>query len=99
MAKLKSSMTGTNASLKELLDLRDSRFFDVLRDETRLATQFSRALSLNTMRKRASAQGLESQAVRAVRLAIVGGSSLRPLADLIEHFVTVLGMVTVELWI
>lgn len=94
-------MTGTNARLKELLDLRDPRFFDVLRDETKGATQFSRAFALNTIRKRASVQGLVAPAARMVRLAIVGGSSLRPLADLIEHFVAVVGTVAVavELWL
>ncbi len=86
------------SDLKELLKSGDPTFFQVLRDESVLATQFQRALSLHTLRRRALALGMDPPNAKAIKLAVIGGSSLRPLADLIEHFVTVLAGFKVELW-
>jgi len=42
--------------------------------------------------------GLAAPGDGILRLAIIGGASVRPLADLVVHFVEVLGEVSVELW-
>ncbi len=84
--------------LKQLLKDGDASFTPLLRARTQEAQLFSEVLSLNTLRKRAEQSGLWPQAKTTLRLAIVGGSSLRPLADLIEHFMVVLGDVQLKLW-
>jgi FkbH-like protein len=85
--------------LKQLLNEGDLRFVSVLKKQTQEAASFSEALALNTMRKRAHRNGLWTPEMPALRLAIVGGCSLRPLADLVEHFTVVFGDMKLELWV
>lgn len=84
--------------LKQLLKDSDASFASLLKVKTQEASLFSEVLSLNTLRKRAEQTGLWPQAKTTLRLAVVGGSSLRPLADLVEHFMVVLGDVQLKLW-
>ncbi len=72
--------------LKALLNADDPVFPQLLRDETRDATQFTQVLGLNNLRKHAETKNLVSPTRGELRLAIIGGPTLRPLADLIEHF-------------
>jgi len=86
------------ADLKSLLRSRDPDFYRVLRVQTQAAVEFDRALSLNTMRRRAAASGMATAAVAPLRIAIVGGASLRPFADLLEHFTATLAGYNVLVW-
>jgi FkbH-like protein len=88
---------GTRA-LKELLAKADPSFVPLLKTQTREAEQFSEVLALHMLRKRAQQSGVWPISKETLRLAIVGAASLRPLADIIEHFVTVLGDLQLELW-
>ncbi len=85
-------------TLKELLKAGDPSFAPLLKVKTQEAQQFGELLALNNMRKRAQQTGLWPASKTKLRLAVVGGSSLRPLADLIEHCTTILGGVDVQLW-
>jgi predicted enzyme involved in methoxymalonyl-ACP biosynthesis len=83
--------------LKKLIQNRDLSFFQVMRDETRQATQFGQVFALHNLRRRAEASGLAPEDRTSLRVAVVGGPTLRPLADLIEHFTEVLSNAKVEL--
>jgi FkbH-like protein len=89
----------TLAELKELLKAKDEAFSVALRRRTGAASSFGEILELITLRKRAVRQGLYPAAGLTLRLAIVGGASLRPLADLIEHFLITQLAADVELWL
>jgi FkbH-like protein len=66
--------------------------------DTRIATKFGEILGLHRKRLRAQRDGRWSGEGAPVRLGIVGGCTLRPLADLIEHFAAVFGNAPVETW-
>ncbi len=85
-------------SLKELLKDKDAAFVPQLKQKTRETTQFSDALALSTLRKKAQQIGLWPAPSSALRLAVVGGFSLRPLVDLIEHFAVTLGNIDLKWW-
>jgi len=82
-----------------MLAQRDPGFDEALRSATGAVIGFSQTLALNTLRKKARKAGLAPEGERKIRLGIVGGPSLRPLADLIEHFVASMCRAEVELWI
>jgi FkbH-like protein len=84
--------------LKELLQKRDPGFLQALYLKTADARNFSEVLALHTIRRRAIQSGLWPADKPVLRLAIVGASSLRPLADLIEHFTTVMLDIDLKLW-
>jgi FkbH-like protein len=90
--------TPETRGLKDLLRDGDSSFVPLLKAKTKEARSFSEVLALNTLRKRASQTNLWPSSKSTLRLAIIGGCSLRPLADLIEHFTIVLGDVNLQLW-
>lgn len=74
---------------KSLLADADPRFWDVLRARTRDAEAFEDLLPLSTLRRKALKRGLAFPTGAApvrLKLAIVGGCSLFPLHELIEHF-------------
>lgn len=98
MATEKISSTAGSASLRDLLRDRDPLFVELLKTSTQQASNFNEVLALNNLRKKATQNGLWPLSKNVVRLAIAGGASLRPLADLIEHYVTVLVDARVELW-
>ena len=84
--------------LKALLKAGDPTFPQLLQEETQGATQFSQLLALNTLRKHAETRNLVSETRSKLRLAIIGGPTLRPLADLVEHFAATLLNVNLELF-
>lgn len=94
----RSQTFSSSSELKDLLRLNDPAFVPLLEAKTQEARQFSEVLALHTLRKRALQRGLWQESNKTLRLAIVGGCSLRPLADLIEHYTTVLAGVHIELW-
>jgi FkbH-like protein len=75
-----------NQPIKRLLAERNPEFFPALRRATASCGSFPEMAALSTLRKRAAKSGLlpESPA-QTLRLAIVGGCSLYPLADLVQH--------------
>jgi len=71
---------------KQLLLERDSRFYECLSDQTRVANTFQELAALSTLRKRAAKLGFaRASGTNPLRLAIIGGYSLYPLHDLIQH--------------
>ena len=81
-----ASTLSPSGGLKQLLADRDPRFFDLLRRQTLAATGFAEMAALSTLRKRARHQGMKTEtAPRAPRLAIIGGCSLYPLHELVQH--------------
>jgi FkbH-like protein len=72
---------------RELLAAKDPGFWTALRQLTRRAEDFSTVLSLATMRKKALRAGIREGVDKTIRLAMVGGSSLYPLHELVEQFV------------
>jgi FkbH-like protein len=85
-------------SLKGLLMARDHAFVELLKQKTLESNQFSEVLALSTLRRKAQQIGLWPTPAAALRLAVIGGFSLRPLVDLIEHFALILGNVDLKLW-
>jgi FkbH-like protein len=72
--------------LKQLLAEKDPRFFTLLHNQTLAASAFPDLTALSTLRKRAQQQGLKPEvSPRSLRLAIIGGCSLYPLNDLVQH--------------
>jgi FkbH-like protein len=84
--------------LKNLLKARDAAFWELLQEQTEGAATFGEVMALNTMRKRATSMGMDAPYTKTVRIAIAGGPSLRPLGDLLEHFMSVLNRVNLEVW-
>jgi FkbH-like protein len=84
--------------LKGLLARSDPAFYAALRDATCRESQFGQVLALHKLRRRAATSGMLAANLPVMRVAIVGGSNLRPLADLAEHFIATLCEVSVELW-
>jgi FkbH-like protein len=76
----------------------DPAFEPALRSSTAGCVEFSQALLLHNIRRRALRDGRLTEPGKALRLAVVGGCTLSPLADLIEHFASVLADVRIELW-
>jgi len=85
--------------LKSFLRAKDLRFYSVLLEATAVVTAFDVAITLSTMRRRARASGLFPTGAKPLRIAVVGGASLRPFADLLEHFTATLAGFEVLLWI
>ena len=85
--------------LKTLLLRGDPEFWGQLKTLTRAARDFAELFLLSSLRKKAHARNLPQPAAAAkpIRLAIVGGYSLYPLCELIEHLCEVDGL-PVELW-
>jgi FkbH-like protein len=87
------------ATLKTLLLAGDARFWEALGRATRDARDFEELFLLSSLRKKAHARKLAHPGVvhEKIRLAIVGGYSLYPLHELIEHLCEVENF-PVELW-
>jgi FkbH-like protein len=86
-------------SMKELLDLRGEGFGREMARRTAAASDFAEVLQLCTYRKRAIAAGWIPQTTPQKRVAMVGGSNLRPLVTFVQHFAAVLGGVHGEYWV
>ena len=79
---------------RELLASKDPAFWSALRDLTHRASDFSDVLSLATLRKKAlrahipgDGGGSIGAIDKTIRLAMVGGSSLYPLHELVEQLI------------
>ncbi|HEV2694103.1 MAG TPA: HAD-IIIC family phosphatase, partial [Verrucomicrobiae bacterium] len=85
--------------LKTLLLAGDPNFWSVLGRATGEARDFEELFLLSSLRKKAHARKLAppNSSAEKIRLAIVGGYSLYPLHELIEHLCELAGM-PVELW-
>ena len=88
------------AELKKLLLKNDPVFWDALTANTRVATDFNDLIFLSALRKKAHARKLVApvDALKKTRLAIVGGYSLYPFHELLEHLCETQGA-PVELWL
>ena len=76
----------TLGSLRDCLLRRDDHLWTRLAEFTRAASDFSDILAAATIRRRAVRAGVPGAPARSVKLAIVGGSSLTPLHELIQQF-------------
>jgi len=87
------------APLKNLLLQNNPEFWAQLKLLTRAARDFEELFLLSSLRKKAHARNLQppKPAREKLRLAILGGYSLYPLHELIEHLCEVEGL-PVELW-
>jgi len=73
------------AGLKGALLRKDPQFFSLLRDRTLAARTCEEVLLLSSLRKRAAQRGLVPQQ-QTLRIALIGGYTLYPLNELIDHF-------------
>lgn len=87
-------------ALKQSLRDSDPTFWDKLAAATREALDFADLFQLSALRKKAHARELVRPGERAekFRLAILGGYSLYPLHDLLEHLLEMQGL-PCELWL
>jgi len=87
------------SNLKSHLLRGDAEFWRVLKQLTDEAHDFEEVFTLSSLRKKAHARNvsLPGAAPKKIRLAVVGGYSLYPLHDLLEHFCETQGT-PVELW-
>lgn len=91
---MNSNLNGsaTVNELKTLLLNRDSKFWSELVKQSAAAATFNQLVALSTFRKKAKKIGLNGFSephAEPVRIGLVGGSTLFPLSDLIEHLMTV----------
>jgi len=91
-------MNGTE--IKTLLLSGDSQFWDRLAEATREASGFEQLFLLSSLRKKAHARSLPRPGVvqDKIRLALLGGYSLYPLRELVEHICETEGF-PCELWL
>lgn len=78
--------------LKAYLHAGDPAFFSELAKQTSQATTFNQLVMLSSLRKKGYRAGLveaKSNQTSPVKVAIVGGSTLYPLSELIEHLMSV----------
>ena len=88
------------SELKQLLKDGNPAFWETLAAASREALDFGDLFLLSSLRKKAHARELAKPAATTerFRLAILGGYSLYPLHDLLEHLLEVQGM-PCELWL
>jgi FkbH-like protein len=85
------------AKLKTLLLNGDPEFWPLLALHTRQARDFEELFLLSSLRKKAHDRKLARKSAEKIRLAILGGYSLYPLHELIEHVCETENF-PVELW-
>ena len=88
------------SELKQLLKDSNPDFWEALAAASREALDFGDLFLLSSLRKKAHARALDkpSTTPERIRLAILGGYSLYPLHDLLEHLLEVQGS-PCELWL
>lgn len=88
------------AELKKLLLNNDPKFWDILSALTKEAKDFQELFLLSSLRKKAQARGLAHPGGvhEKSRVAIVGGYSLYPLHELVEHLCEAQGF-PCEVWL
>ncbi len=76
-----------NADLKQLLLDQDERFWVELASRSEAATEFGEMTVLSSLRKKAQKNGMRpaNGDSESLRVAMIGGSTLFPLSDLVEH--------------
>ena len=82
-AKSKSGIEDVRESLSQ----RSEEVWPALRSATREAEDFSEVLALATLRKKAFRAGIPGGTDKTIRLAMVGGSSLYPLHELVQQMI------------
>lgn len=88
-------------NVRQLLAERSQEIWPALRAATRRASDFSEVLALATMRKKAQRAGIPGGTDKTIRLAMVGGSSLYPLHELVQQTIgaeSSIGWWETELW-
>ena len=73
--------------LKRLLLDSDPSFWTQLAEQTQAAESFDELLFLSSLRKKALSRGLEQahSTANSLRLAVIGGYSLYPMTEILEH--------------
>jgi FkbH-like protein len=95
---------GSRAGLEEVRELfaqRSSEIWPALRAATRTAVDFTEVLSLANLKKKAVRAGISGGADKTIRLAVIGGSSLYPLHELVQQMIgagSSAGWWETELW-
>lgn len=91
MTDLRSNSGIPAAKLKEFLKDGKPAFWAELASRTASTSAFSEIISLSTLRKKAAKIGIKGSAVhvKPLRVAIVGGSMLYPLSEVLEHMLAV----------
>ena len=74
--------------LKELARVEDPGFLAALREETLKATAAEQVLMLSSLRRKMAHKGLIPKQ-KPLRIAMLGGSTMFPLNELVEHFLAV----------
>jgi FkbH-like protein len=88
------------ADLKDLLLDSNPAFWNLLKTRTAQARDFEELFRLSSLRKKAHARKIPvpDPAAQPIRLAMLGGHSLYPLHDLLEHLCAMQGT-PVDLWL
>lgn len=76
---------GEMVRLTELFSSRDTRFLGALREATAAAKTLQELLRLSALRRRAERAGLSPEG-QPLRVALIGGYTLYPLNELVQHF-------------
>ena len=89
----------TIEDLRDQISRADPAFWENLRDRTKAAESLTDVISLATLRRRAKLMGLPRPwQAKSLRIAFLGGYSLYPLNELVEHFLECGGFAC-EKWI
>jgi FkbH-like protein len=82
------------AEIKELLSRNDPAFWTNLKLVTEQTTEFDELIALSALRKKALTRKLErpQSAAAPLRLALLGGCSLYPLREILEHMLDAAGV-------
>lgn len=86
------STSAVNGDLKNLLLNRDQTFWQILSEHSASAKTFNELITLSTLRKKALKIGFHEifeTAAKPLKIGLIGGSTLFPLSDLIEHLLSV----------
>lgn len=74
--------------VRELLAQRSVEIWPALRAATRKASDFAEVLALATLRKKAVRAGIPGGNEKTIRFAMIGGSSLYPLHELVQQMIS-----------
>lgn len=84
--------SSTTEKLRLLLSKKDELFWDELAEQSRSATTFKDLIVLSKLRKRANKFGFDkpyNAKSHKLRICFIGGSTLNPLSELIEHLLAI----------
>lgn len=86
------STSTVNIDLKNLILNRDESFWQKLSEQSRSAKTFNELITLSTLRKKAlkiGFSGIFETDAQPLKIGLIGGSTLFPLSELIEHLLSV----------